>query len=41
MFLYKEITEKYFLFKSTGLVIGITDGIVSFIGASEVAYMKL
>ena len=33
--------EEFKLFASTGLVISVTDGIVSFIGASNVAYTKL
>lgn len=33
--------KKFRLFASTGLVISVADGIVSFIGASNVAYMKL
>ncbi len=36
-----EVFKEYKLFTYTGLVVSVMDGIVSFIGASAVAYMKL
>jgi hypothetical protein len=43
LFINNEIsqTKEFHIFKTIGVVTGVTDGIVTIIGMSDVAYVKL